>query len=71
MNMKTYKVALTRTYFVTIKAQSDERAKVLSEFYLGDCQDLSTLKERKSRKFKIKNIEIVYNNADEVFIENY
>jgi hypothetical protein len=29
--MKTYKVALTRTYFVKIEAQSDERAKVLSD----------------------------------------
>lgn len=29
--MKTYKVALTRTYFVKIEAQNDERAKELSD----------------------------------------
>jgi len=44
--MKTYKVALARTYLVSIKAETKERAKRLPEFYLGDCPDLSNKKEK-------------------------
>ncbi|MGD1151449.1 MAG: hypothetical protein ABR911_01040 [Syntrophales bacterium] len=64
--MKTYKVALTRTYLVSIKAETKELAKIFSEFYLGDCADLSTKKEQLEKKFLIKNIELVYNEANEI-----
>lgn len=33
--MNTYQVALSRTYLVAIKAQSDEHAKRYAEYYLG------------------------------------
>lgn len=64
--MKTYKVALTRTYLVSIRAETKEMAKSFSEFYLGDCADLSTKKEQLERNFLIKNIELVYNEANEI-----
>lgn len=67
--MKTYKVGLTRTYIVTINAENEERAKRLSEFYLGDCPDLSSEKERKDRNFYIQDIEMVYNEANEVIYD--
>ena len=64
--MKTFKVALTRTYIVSIKAESKERAKSFSEFYLGDCPDLSTQINRSEKKFAIDDIALVVNNATEI-----
>lgn len=65
--MKTFKVALTRTYLVSIKADSEEMAKKYSEYYLGDCQDLSNDKEKIEKNFSIEDIELVYNEANEIF----
>ncbi len=67
--MKTYKVALTRTYSVSIKAENDEKAKRFSEFYLGDCPNLSNKKDRLEQKFSIEEIEMVYNEANEIVEE--
>jgi len=61
----TYKVALTRIYLVTIKAQSEEHAKRIAEFYLGNCLDISSKDEQKTKKFFIQNIEMVYNESNE------
>lgn len=44
--MKTYKVALTRTYLVSIKTENKEQVKRLSEFYIGDCPDRSSIQDR-------------------------
>lgn len=63
--MKTYKIALTRTYIVTIKAENEYKAKRFSEFYIGDCVDLSKQEEKVKRKFNIDEIEMVYNEANE------
>jgi len=65
--LKTFKVALTRTYLVSIKADSEEMAKKYSEYYLGDCQDLSNDKEKIEKNFSIEDIELVYNEANEIF----
>lgn len=65
--MNNYKVALTRTYFVTIKAENIEKAKMFSEYYLGDCPDLSNEKNRIEKNFSIKRIEMVFNEANEIF----
>ena len=62
--MKTYKVALTRTYLVSIKAENEHQAKTFSEYYLGNCPDLSDEKEQSEKNFSIEEIEMVYNNAD-------
>lgn len=52
--MKTYKVALTRIYLVSIKTENKELAKRFSEFYLGDCPDLSNKKDRSENNFPLK-----------------
>jgi len=64
--MKTFEIALTRTYLVTVKAESEDRAKQFSEYYLGDCPDLSDEKEQREKSFSIEDIEMVYNEADEI-----
>ena len=64
--MKTYQVVLSKSYVVTIKAQSDEQAKRMSEFYTSDIKDLSTSKDRLERGFSIEEIENGINEALEV-----
>lgn len=68
--MKTYKVALTRTYIVSIQAENEDRAKRYSEFFLGDCPDRSLEEEREEMKFKIEGLEMVYNEADEIIFDD-
>lgn len=65
-SMKTYKVALTRTYLVSIKTENKEQVKRLSEFYIGDCPDRSSIQDRLKKKFIIEDIEMIYNEAEEV-----
>lgn len=67
--MKTYKVVLTRTYLVSIQAENEELAKRFSEYYLGDCPDLSDARERGEKKFSIKELEMVYNEGTEIIEE--
>lgn len=64
--MTTFKVALTRTYLVSIKAENEFQAKRFSEYYLGDCTDLSNEEEQIERNFSIEEIEMVYNEANEI-----
>ncbi|RKZ31448.1 hypothetical protein DRQ36_01995 [bacterium] len=64
--MKSFKIALTRTYLVTIKAENEDRAKQFVEYYLGNCPDLSTEKEQKEKNFSIEDIEMVHNEAQQV-----
>lgn len=64
--MKTFKVALTRSYIVSIKAENEERGKSFSEFYLGNCPDLSTQKDRSEKNFAIEDIELIANDATEI-----
>ena len=64
--MKTYQVVLSKSYIITIKAQSDEQAKRMSEFYTSDIKDLSTNKDRLERGFSIEEIESGINEALEV-----
>ena len=68
--MKMFKVALIRTYIISIKAESEESAKSFSEFYLGDSPDLSTQKDKSDKNFAIEDIEMVYNNATEIINEH-
>lgn len=64
--MKNYRVTLTRAYFVSIKAENEEDAKMFAEYYLGDCPDLSSEKNRVEQKFSIEDIEMVDNEATEI-----
>lgn len=61
--MKTYTVAVTRTYLVSINAEDEDQAQRFAEYYLGDSSDLSTEKERREKNFSIENIEMIYNEA--------
>ena len=63
--MRKYKVALTRVYFVTVRAANMEKAKDVVEFYLGDCPDRSNETHRREEKFKIEDIELALNEAYE------
>ncbi len=64
--METFKVALTRTYVVSIQAEDEDRAKRFSEYYLGDCTDLSNKKDQLEKNFFIEEIELVHNEANEI-----
>ncbi len=61
--MKTYRVALARTYAVTVKARNEKEAMECAEFFLGDSSDSSTPEDRKEHNFSIEEIEMVYNDA--------
>lgn len=63
--MKKYEVLLIRSYMVTIKAENEDQALRNTEFYLGDCPDLSKPKDRREQNFKIKEIEMTFNEAFE------
>lgn len=63
--MKKYDVLLARSYIVTIFAEHEDQARRYAEFYLGDCPDLSKPKDQRDQKFKIKEIEITFNEAYE------
>jgi hypothetical protein len=64
--MKKYRVLLSRTYIVDIQAENKEEACRNVEYYLGDCEDLSTEDDRKRDKFLIEKIEPAINDAFEV-----
>lgn len=59
--MKTYQVVLTKSYLVTVKADTKERARRVCEFYTNDIQNISTIEDRKKEKFLIENIECTIN----------
>ena len=61
--MKLFEVALTRTYLVSIRAENEYQARRLSEYYLGDCPDLSNKEEQINHNFHIEKVELAYNEA--------
>ena len=63
--MKTYQVVLTKSYIVTIQAETAEKAKHLAEFYTGDIQDISKNKDRKTLNFSVENIKCGMNESFE------
>jgi len=63
--MKKYEVLLARSYIVRIYAEHEDQARKYTEFYLGDCPDLSKPKDQRDQKFKIKEIEMTFNEAYE------
>lgn len=64
--MKKYRVLLSRTYIIDIQANNEEEACRNVEYYLGDCEDLSTENDRKRDNFVIEKIEPAINEAFEV-----
>lgn len=61
--MKTYQVVLTKSYVVTVNAETKEKARRCAEFYTGDIQPLSTLEDAKREKFSIEDIECAINES--------
>lgn len=67
--MNTYKVSLTRVYFVDVEAESEESAKDKAEFYLGHSEDISRPIDREKEHFKIGEMEMMMNEATEIIKE--
>lgn len=61
--MNTYRVGLTKSYLVTINAETVQDAIHFAEFYTGDIQDISTDEDRRSERFFIEEIECTVNEA--------
>ncbi len=62
--MPEYEITLTKAYTVRIEAESAESAVRLAEFCTGDIKDISTENDRKSRRFKILEIECTVNEGE-------
>jgi len=69
--MKKFKVLLDRVYLVTINAEDETEARRMTEFFIGDCYDLSSSLDRKENKFEIRKIEMVFNEAIESEEKNW
>lgn len=63
---KTFQVALTKSFLVTVEAENQEIAGEIAEFYTSDIQDLSLEKDKIEQNFSIQEIECTYNQATEV-----
>ena len=61
--MKTYQVVLTKSYVVTVNAETKEKAKRFAEFYTGDIQDISTDENRRKSNFSIEEIDSRINES--------
>lgn len=61
--MKTYQVILTKSYLITVSAETKEQARRLCEFYTNDIQDISTIENREEEKFLIEDIECTVNET--------
>ena len=53
-----------------IKAENEKSARELTEFFLGDCPDLSTNEYRNKFNFSIIEREMTYNDAFEAEMIN-
>lgn len=61
--MKKYRVVLTKSYLVTVRAKTQEDAMRIAEFYTGDSQDISIDQDRKKYGFAIEQIECAANES--------
>ena len=64
--MKTYQVILTKSYAVTVKANTEQQARHVVEFHTGDVKDISSIQDRKKYKFSIERINCRTNEGFEV-----
>ena len=64
--MKTFEVVLTKSYIVRIKAEDRNKAKVYSELFTGDIQDISSIDYRRKFNFEIEDIDCKINEVFEV-----
>ena len=61
--MKTYQVVLTKSFLVTVRAEAQEEATRVCEFYTSNIRDISTSLNRKRETFQIETIECTVNEA--------
>lgn len=61
--MKTYQVVLTKSYAVTVRADSAQKAERVVEFYTSNVKDISTNEDRKKFNFSIEEIECGMNES--------
>lgn len=64
--MKNFKIILTRSYVLNVSSNNIESAKEVAEFFIGDPKDESNKDQQKKYLFKINDVEMVSNEADEV-----
>lgn len=64
---KLYNVELVRTYMVKIEAESKEDARELTEFFVGTSKDTSNDNHKKEFNFDIKDIDLRYNESNQVY----
>ncbi len=61
--MKSFQVSLTKSYLVTIKAESETDAKRFAEFFTGDIKDISDENNHQQHNFLIEEIKCIVNEA--------
>ena len=64
--MKKYQVLLTKSNAVTVKANTEQQARHVVEFYTGDVKDISRIQDRKKYRFSIEGIDCRTNEGFEV-----
>ncbi|HRO41552.1 MAG TPA: hypothetical protein PL009_01865 [Flavipsychrobacter sp.] len=65
-----FKVLLHRSYVVEVVASNETDARRFAEFFIGNPSDESQENERKEMKFSIGEMEMVYNEANEIVLDN-
>jgi len=61
--MPEYEITLTKAYTVKIEAENKETAARLAEYYTADIKDIATNRDRKTRRFKMLEIECSVNEG--------
>lgn len=61
--MKSYQIVLTKSYLVSVCAETKEQARWVCEYYTNDVQDISFLEDRENEKFNIENIRCTMNET--------
>lgn len=54
---------MTKSYVITLNAETKEKAKRFAEFYTGDIQDISTVEHRRKSRFSIEEIDTRINES--------
>ena len=64
--MPIFEIGVARYFAVTVEAQNVNDALRISEFYLGNCNDSSSVEDREEYNFQIHEIEMVENEAFQI-----
>ncbi|MEN3189596.1 MAG: hypothetical protein ABDK78_01585 [Atribacterota bacterium] len=64
--IKTFEVILTKSYIMRIKAEDKDKAKIYSELFPGDIQDISSIDYRRKFNLEIEDIVCKINEVFEV-----